>query len=243
MVLEICCYSVACAHNAAQAGADRIELCAAVKDGGLTPSYGMLKQAAGLSVPVYPIVRPGGGDFCYQREEFAAMLQDIALIRDLGFPGFVTGVLCEDGSVDLPRMRQIMQAADGLAVTFHRAFDMCRDPKQALEQLTDLGVARILTSGQQPTALQGLELLVWLTQQSKGPIIMAGAGVRCENIPAFIAAGIRELHSSAGCWQSSPMDYRNPAISMSGEDKADEYRRYQVDAGSVIKMKALSQDG
>lgn len=239
-LLEICCYSPECAWHAAQAGADRIELCASVKEGGITPSYGTLKLVASqLSVPVHPIVRPRAGDFCYQRREFAAILQDIALIRDLGFPGFVTGLLLEDGSIDLLRMRQIMQAAGGLAVTFHRAFDLCREPMQALTQLTDLGVSRILTSGQQPVALQGLELLIRLTQQSRGPIIMAGAGVRYDNIRQFMAAGIRELHSSAGSWQPSPMYYRHPAISLSADTKADEYQRYQLDMDSVRKMKQV----
>lgn len=148
-LLEICCYSVECAVTAQNYGADRIELCAAPKEGGLTPSYGVLKAARqAVTIPVHPIIRPRGGDFCYTAGEFGAMLDDIALVRDLGFPGLVTGLLDEDGNIDLPRMRQVMSAAQGLAVTFHRAFDMCRDPLQAFETLGELGVARILTSGQ-----------------------------------------------------------------------------------------------
>lgn len=134
-LLEICCYSQACAMTAQAAGADRIELCSAVNEGGLTPSAGVLKGVrAQITIPVHPIVRPRGGDFCYNESEFAAMLDDIAFIRELGFPGLVTGVLNEDGGVDLARMHKIMRAADGMAVTFHRAFDMCASPLKALEE-------------------------------------------------------------------------------------------------------------
>lgn len=126
-LLEICCYSVECAVTAQRHGADRIELCAAPKEGGLTPSSGVLKSARqAITIPVHPIIRPRGGDFCYTAGEFSAMLEDIALVRDLGFPGLVIGVLDEDGNIDLPRMRQVMRAARGMAVTFHRAFDMCQ---------------------------------------------------------------------------------------------------------------------
>lgn len=127
-LLEICCYSVECAVTAQRKGADRIEPCAAPKEGGLTPSYGVLTSARkAVTLPVHPIIRPRGGDFCYTSGEFSAMLEDIALVRDLGFPGLVTGLLDEDGEVDLPRMRQVMDAAKGMAVTFHRAFDMCKN--------------------------------------------------------------------------------------------------------------------
>ncbi len=107
-LLEICCYSVECAVTAQRHGADRIELCAAPKEGGLTPSFGVLKSARqAITIPVHPIIRPRGGDFCYTAGEFSAMLEDIALVRDLGFPGLVIGVLDEDGNIDLPRMRQL----------------------------------------------------------------------------------------------------------------------------------------
>lgn len=148
-VLEVCCYSMACARESERCGADRIELCAAPQEGGLTPSYGVLVSAReAITIPVHPIVRPRGGDFCYTEEEFAAMLNDIRMVRDLGFPGLVTGVLDADGQVDIPRMKKIMAAAGPLAVTFHRAFDLCADPRQAWKTLGTLGVKRILTSGQ-----------------------------------------------------------------------------------------------
>ncbi|EPD6701235.1 copper homeostasis protein CutC [Cronobacter dublinensis] len=238
-LLEICCYSLACAVTAQEAGADRIELCSAVNEGGLTPSAGVLKGArAQLTLPVHPIVRPRGGDFCYRADEFATMLDDIAFIRELGFAGLVTGVLNEDGEVDIARMRKIMRAADGMAVTFHRAFDMCASPLKALEELTDLGVARILTSGQQATAEKGISLITELKRQSRAPIIMAGAGVRLSNLDLFLAQGIDELHSSAGIHIASPMRYRNTGVSMSSDASADEYVRYQVDGNAVAAMKA-----
>lgn len=238
-LLEICCYSLACAVTAQEAGADRIELCSAANEGGLTPSAGVLKGArAQITLPVHPIVRPRGGDFCYRADEFATMLDDITFIRELGFAGLVTGVLNEDGEVDIARMRKIMRAADGMAVTFHRAFDMCASPLKALEELTDLGVARILTSGQQATAEKGISLITELKRQSRAPIIMAGAGVRLSNLDLFLAQGIDELHSSVGIHIASPMRYRNTGVSMSSDASADEYARYQVDGNAVAAMKA-----
>ena len=238
-LLEICCYSQACAVTAERAGADRIELCAAPAEGGLTPSAGTLRRVREtVRIPVHPIIRPRGGDFCYSAEEFAVMLEDIAFIRDLGFPGLVIGLLNEDGEVDIPRMQKIMQAAKGMAVTYHRAFDMCANPLNALEELTDLGVARILTSGQQPTAEKGVSLLRELKVRSRAPIIMAGAGVRLSNLSVFVAAGVDELHSSAGMTVASPMRYRNENVSMSSDASADEYSRYLVDGDMVAAMKA-----
>ncbi|EKY3198683.1 copper homeostasis protein CutC [Cronobacter turicensis] len=239
-VLEICCYSQACAKTAEAAGADRIELCSAINEGGLTSSAGVLKGVrAQITIPVHPIVRPRGGDFCYSESEFAAMLDDIAFIRELGFPGLVTGVLNEDGEVDLARMRKIMRAAEGMAVTFHRAFDMCASPLKTLEELTDLGVTRILTSGQQASAEKGILLITELKRRTRAPIIMAGAGVRLSNLNLFLAQGIDELHSSAGIHVASPMRYRNTGVSMSSDASADEYSRYQVDGDAVAAMKAV----
>jgi copper homeostasis protein len=239
-VLEICCYSMECAVTAQQKGADRVELCAAPKEGGLTPSFGVLKSVRdAVSIPVHPIIRPRGGDFCYSAGEFSAMLDDVAQVNALGFPGLVIGPLNEDGHIDMPRMRQVMAAAKGMAVTFHRAFDMCVDPQQAYENLADLGVARVLTSGQQASAEKGLSLIMELSARSGVPRIMAGAGVRASNLHKFLDAGVNELHSSAGKWMPSPMRYRNTGLSMSTDAAADEYSRYSVDGESVAEMKAI----
>lgn len=239
-LLEICCYSLECAIAAERAGADRIELCAGPAEGGLTPSPGtLLRVRQSVTIPVHPIIRPRGGDFCYTADEFAVMLEDIAFVRDLGYPGLVTGVLNEDAEVDIPRMKKIIQAAQGMAVTFHRAFDMCANPFKAMDSLADIGVARILTSGQQLTALEGLSLLRELKAHSCAPIIMAGAGVRLSNLGAFIAGGVDELHSSAGMHVASPMRYRNAEVSMSSDARTDEYARYVVDGATVAAMKAM----
>jgi len=239
-LLEICCYSMECAREAQLKGADRIELCAAPLEGGLTPSFGVLKSVRQqVTIPVHPIVRPRGGDFCYTEGEFTAMLEDIRTLRELGFPGLVTGVLNAAGQVDLPRMQLIMDAAGPLTVTFHRAFDMCADPHQAFRQLASLGVARILTSGQQPSAEKGLSLIRELIAASDTPIIMAGAGVRANNLELFLNAGVKELHSSAGQWVPSPMRYRNPGLSMSTDPDADEYSRYAVNGASVAEMSTI----
>ncbi len=240
VLLEICCYSLECALAAQRFGADRIELCAAPLEGGLTPSYGVLKSVRQqVTLPVHPIIRPRGGDFCYSDGEFSAMLEDVRTVRELGFPGLVIGILSEDGQVDMPRMRQIMAAAGDLAVTFHRAFDMCQDPHEAFDNLAELGVARILTSGQQPSAVKGVSLIAELIARSRVPIIMAGAGVRADNLETILNAGVEEVHSSAGQWVPSPMRYRNPGLSMSTDPNADEYLRYAVNGASVVEMKAI----
>lgn len=239
-LLEVCCYSIECAREAQRRGADRIELCAAPLEGGLTPSAGVLALARReITIPVHPIIRPRGGDFCYTEGEFAAMLDDVSAVRELGFPGLVIGVLDADGGVDMPRMRQIMVAAGALAVTFHRAFDMCADPLQAFDNLAQLGVARVLTSGQQPTAEKGLSLIRELISRGDAPSVIAGAGIRASNLTQFLAAGVKEVHSSAGQWLPSAMRYRNPGLSMSTDPDADEYARYAVNGDAVAEMKAI----
>lgn len=239
-LLEICCYGIDCAVTAQLAGADRLELCSAPKEGGLTPSAGVLRKVKErVSIPVHPIIRPRGGDFCYTDAEFETMLEDIAFVRELGYPGLVIGMLDGEGHVDVSRMKRVMEQAKGMAVTFHRAFDMCHNPHQALEQLTDLGVARILTSGQQQNAELGLSLLRELKQHSRAPIIMAGAGVRLSNLKKFVDQGIDEMHSSAGQTVPSPMRYRKAGVSMSADAEADEFNRYCVDGDVVAAMKAM----
>ncbi|WP_237386421.1 copper homeostasis protein CutC [Xenorhabdus sp. Sc-CR9] len=241
ITLEICCYSVNCALIAQKAGADRIELCASPPEGGLTPSSGALRQAIQqISIPVHPIVRPRGGDFCYNNIDFEVMKNDVAYLRDMGFPGVVFGILNEVGHIDRLRMRQLMSLSGNMEVTFHRAFDMCFDPHAALEQLTELGVKRILTSGQQQNAEMGLPLLKELVQASQGPIIMPGAGVRVSNVSKFLEFGMTEVHSSAGQLKPSSMKYRKAGVTMSSDDcDVDEYSHYCVDGQLVESMKGV----
>lgn len=161
------------------------------------------------------------------------------MVRELGFSGLVTGILDADGDVDMPRMEKIMIAAGSLQVTFHRAFDMCANPLNTLKKLADLGIARVLTSGQKSDAVQGLTKIMELIAQPGAPIIMAGAGVRASNLSLFLDAGVQEVHSSAGVWLASPMRYRNSGLSMSSDAQADEYSRYAVDGAAVAEMKAI----
>lgn len=240
--LEVCCYSAECAIIAEQSGADRIELCCGPKEGGLTPGYGTLCSVRErTTLPVHPIVRPRSGDFCYSTIEFEVMLSELKQIRDMGFPGVVIGLLDVEGSVDLTRMRRVMSHAGNMAITFHRAFDMCRNPYHTLSQLTDLGVARILSSGQQQSAEIGLGLLKELTTLSRGPIIIAAGGIRLTNLNKFVKGGIKEVHSSAGKFVASAIRYRKAGININTDIEVDECSHYCVNSEMVAQMKhALS---
>lgn len=241
-VLEISCYSVSCALRAEKAGADRVELCAGRLEGGTTPAYGSLISARDqLTIPVFPILRPRGGDFCYSQQEFEEMKSDLSLMRELGYPGVVLGMLNENGGLDSARMQTLLGLAGTMEITFHRAFDMCADPMLMLQQLTDLGVSRILTSGQRDTAELGLPLLqtLWAkTVNTHGPIILPGSGIRLGNMQTFIQAGAHEIHSSASHTVPSPMRYHQPGVNMSRDSGADEFARVEVDPDAVSQMKA-----
>lgn len=201
--LEICCYNASDALVAEQAGADRIELCAGRPEGGTTPSFGLLQSAQELlSIPVFPMVRPRGGDFVYDEREFEAMTTDVKTICVLGFPGLVFGILDPHGDVDVVRCRDLLSLARSInpdiEVTFHRAFDEVRDPALAYQQLAELGFARLLTSGQQQTALAGIDLLESLiSKRGNNPIVMPGGGIRPDNVEQLLAIGATNVHSSA----------------------------------------------
>lgn len=199
MTLEICANSYQSAIHAQQAGAHRIEFCSELTVGGITPSYGLLKQVLSrLKIPVFVLIRPRSGDFVYTEEEFNAMKMDIELSKDLGAQGIVSGVLTKDHHIDEVRTCELVELARPLQFTFHRAFDEIINPMEGLEQLIHMGVDRLLSSGQQSTAHQGLELLERLVEQSAHRIIvMAGSGVTPENVSDFRRIGIKEVHASA----------------------------------------------
>lgn len=224
---EVCANSVESCLAAQRGGADRVELCAAIPEGGTTPSFGAIAYARhNLDIKLNVIVRPRGGDFLYSPIEAATLLADIDTLRPLQVDGIVTGALTAAGDIDLRLMEAVMEAAEGIPVTFHRAFDRCRRPQEALEQLISLGVKRVLTSGQQPTALEGATLLRQLVDQAAGRIIiMPGCGV-CETNIARIAqlTGAREFHFSAREAVKSAMRTRNSEVKM-GSDDIDEYTR------------------
>ncbi len=179
LLFEICIDSVDGAVAAQQGGAQRVELCDNLVEGGTTPSIGTIRLArANIAIGLNVIIRPRGGDFCYTPLEFEVMRQDILAAREAGADGVVIGLLQPDGRVDAARTRALVELARPLSVTFHRAIDLCRDPLEALEDLAAIGVDRILTSGCRPTALEGAEVIAGLVRRSNGRVvIMAGGGV------------------------------------------------------------------
>ncbi len=235
---EVCANSVESCLAAQEGGAHRVELCAGIPEGGTTPSYGEIAIAREmLGIKLHVIIRPRGGDFLYSPTEVRTMLKDIKMARTLGVDGVVLGCLTRQGNIDMPLMYDLMEVAKGMSVTFHRAFDVCRDPVEALEQIITLGCNRLLTSGQQPTAEQGIATLKALQEQAAGRItLLAGCGINENNI-AHIAqeTGITEFHFSARTKQESLMQHRNTAVSMGGTVTIDEYQRNITSADRVRK--------
>ena len=234
-ILEICAGSVASAIAARDGGAQRIELCAALEVGGVTPSEGLIAEARkveGLVLNV--IIRPRGGDFLYDSHETACMEEDIRTCKRLGVDGVVIGALTADGDIDTATCKRLINAADGMSVTFHRAFDMCRNPQKALEELIALGCHRVLTSGQAATAEAGTELLHKLVEQADGRIIiMPGCGVNSNNAAKILqATGANEIHASARKSVGSGMLFRHSGVSMGNPD-SDEYARKETDVNEV----------
>lgn len=210
IILEIAVFNIQSAIMAAQAGANRLELCENPFDGGTTPSYGTLKTVREkITIPVFPIIRPRGGDFLYSEEEFEVMKKDILLCKSLGFEGIVTGLLNSDATIDVKRTDALVKTAYPMEVTFHRAFDRAADPLQALETVIDCGCQRILTSGQVPNSFDGKELIKQLILQAdERIIIMPGSGVRSNNIAELATyTGAIELHSSARKNIASVMEF------------------------------------
>lgn len=198
--LEVAANSVASARAAEAGGAARVELCTALELGGLTPSHATIALACErLRIPVRVLIRPRAGDFVYSDDECATMRRDIEACRDLGAAGVVLGVLDAAGDIDVARCRALIGAARGLRVTFHRAFDLARDPRQALETVIALGCDRLLTSGQQPTAAAGAGLIGQLVGWARDRIVvMPGAGIDADNVVALArATGAHEFHASA----------------------------------------------
>lgn len=238
-LFEVCANSVESCVAAQAGGANRVELCAGIPEGGTTPSYGDIALARELlsSTRLHVIIRPRGGDFLYSPLEQRIMLKDIEIAKKLGADGVVFGCLTPEGDIDLPLMEHLMEASEGMSVTFHRAFDVCRNPLKALEDIIALGCERILTSGQQPTAEQGIPLLKELQEKAGERIILlAGCGVKEENIARIAReTGIREFHFSAREEVVSGMRYRNEAVSMGGTVHISEYARPVTTAQRVAR--------
>ena len=233
--IEIATTDFPTTQSAVEGGAHRIELCANLAEGGTTPSFGMLKHCREkFQVELYPMIRPRGGDFFYTEEEFKLMLDDAKLCKQLGCDGIVTGFLNRDGSIDVQRTSKIVEAVYPLGVTFHRAFDRCRDPFQAMEELIEIGCERILTSGQKPNALDGAPLIGKLNEKADHRIIiMPGAGVNVETIGRIREiTGCVEFHASLRTTRKSEMEFVHAEFAGSNES----YTNNAIDPDEVRRL-------
>ncbi|WP_316803307.1 copper homeostasis protein CutC [Pedobacter nototheniae] len=236
-VLEICANSYASALAAQNGGAKRVELCDNLAEGGTTPSYGQIVLSKkNLHIEIWPIIRPRGGDFLYSDLEFELIKEDIKICKSLNCDGIVTGILNQDGSIDKKRMHELIELAKPMPVAFHRAFDMSNDKEKALEDLIELGIVRVLSSGGSSSAIKGLDALAKLVKQANGRIaIMPGAGINENNIIELMTkTGAQDFHASAKAFVASKMEYRNTKTKMGNID--DEY---QYELTSVDQVKKL----
>lgn len=239
-MLEICAGSWDSVLAARDGGADRVELCSGLAEGGLTPSLGLIRTACRLDgLKVHVLIRPRGGDFLYTETEVALMEDDIRSAIDAGADGVVVGSLTPDGDVDTLQLRRWVAAAGGRNVTFHRAFDLCRQPEQALQDIADCGCNRLLTSGQADKAINGLLLLARLVVRAGDRLsIMPGSGVNAANAVSILTAtGAHELHASARRTVMSQMRFRHGGVSMG--QPADEYTRLETHPDEVRAIRRV----
>ncbi|MEZ4792055.1 MAG: copper homeostasis protein CutC [Gelidibacter sp.] len=232
MKLEICASNYQSAINAEKAGADRIELCSELAIGGVTPSFGLIKQVLeAVKIPVFVLVRPRSGNFTYSDEEFDIMKKDIELCRDLGCAGIVSGILNADDSVDVERTKKLVELSKPLYFTFHRAFDWTPNPYEALEHLIKLNVDRILTSGQESSAKKGIFVLQQLKKLANGRLkILPGGGINPNNVLVFKGAGFEEVHCSATLVSTV---HPKPKVPMNSAAFFDETVQYDSDVDLI----------
>lgn len=234
MLLELCVDSVESARTAAENGADRLELCGDLMVGGVSPSPFLIEAVQKLGVPVNVLLRPRFGDFCYTPSEREILLREVELCRKLGVNGVVLGALEPEGRLDRELLARLIAAAGPLHKTLHRAFDLCRDPFEGLEDAVELGFDTILTSGQAASAPQGAELLARLNRRAAGRLtILAGSGVNSGNLARLAEeTGLRAFHMSARRGEDSPMRFRRAGVPM-GLPLAGEYERFYADPAEV----------
>ncbi len=244
--LEVCVESVDGAVAAQNGGADRVELCANLLEGGTTPSAGSVRLARRLlQIGLQVMVRPRGGDFCYSANEFEVMKLDIESAKAAGADGVVFGILASDGSIDVPRTQELASLARPMSVTFHRAFDMTRDPFAAVETLAALGIDRVLTSGQESSVLEGLDLIAALVRRAGDRIIiMPGGGIHERNFARIAGqSGASELHVAALAETDGAMKFRNPRCFMGGELRPPEFSILATDAARVHNFVCTLRNG
>lgn len=232
MIVEVCANSFQSALNAQQAGANRIELCSELAVGGITPNYGLLKKVTSeLDIPVHVLIRPRSGDFTYNESEFEVMKKNIALCKRINCSGIVSGVLHQDMTLDAARTKELVDLASPMTFTFHRAFDWIADPLEAAEKLAKIGVARILTSGQAPSAVEGLSMLTQLKDAFSG-IILAAGGIHLGNVLLFKENAFAEIHLSATVQRKT---IESPKVSLNSTKHFDETKQ------SVSSLAILQQ--
>jgi len=237
--LEICVDSMGSAVNAQAAGADRVELCDNLAEGGTTPSMGMILSARkNLSIGLHVIIRPRGGDFLYSAQEFEIMFKDIEICRESGVDGVVTGLLKADGTIDVERTKYLAESATPMAVTFHRAFDLCSDPAKGMEDIILTGATRILTSGQMNFAMEGAELINRLVRMAgERIIIMPGSGLDESNIAKIAElTAAKEFHLTGRKVADSKMIFRRDGIPMGGFPDIPVYSRKVADTEKIMKI-------
>lgn len=244
MKCELCTYTIEACRVAARLGIDRVELCASPSDGGITPSIAAIEQASTIGgIDVSVMIRPRGGDFLYTDDEFKIMMHDIEHARRAGATGVVFGILTPDGKVDMERTRHLVEAAQGMETTFHRAVDMTADYTQAISDIVTTGCTRILTSGGYDKAIDGVEEIAKAIVIASGRIeIMIGSGVTPANALQLATTGADALHFSAKRMTASGMLYRNPRISMGGNSSIDEFALRSVDEEEIKAMLRLIKD-
>jgi copper homeostasis protein len=243
MVVEIVVYNIESALRAQEGRADRIELCDNPGEGGTTPSYGTIENIRqNINLDVFVMIRPRGGDFHYSNYEFHSMKRDIDQCQKLSVDGVVFGILNEDGTIDKKRCKELIARARPLKVTCHRAFDMTRDPFEALEDCIEVGFDRILTAGQQATAIAGVALIAELIEKANGRIaIMPGSGVNERTVEEIVSkTKAKEIHFSATVFRDSAMEYKNPGITGMGDNEGSEFKLRTVDPARIRKMRQLA---
>jgi copper homeostasis protein len=242
VLLEICCGSIDDAIEAEKGGADRVELCSALFLGGLTPSLGTIQEAKRrLKIPIVVMVRPRGGGFAYSEAEMASMERDAEGAVENGADGVVFGILKSDGAIDVARCRRIHQLIGKRQAVFHRAFDVTPDPFEALEQLVDLGITRILTSGQKDSVPEGVELIKKLIERAGDRIeILPGGGIQAWNVKEMIErTGCRQVHLTASRMVSDTSTRARPAITFGGALYPPEDRCQVTDEKLVRRLSTM----
>ncbi len=239
--IEVCAFSLESCLAAEKGGANRIELCGSMYEGGTTPSAGLIQIAKQrVNIQIHAMIRPRGGDFCYSEEEISVMQADIRMAKELGCEGIILGILQTNGQVNIAQTKELVALAKPMIVTFHRAIDMTPDYLEALEDIIETGCERILTSGQKNTAIEGIKNIKTLVEKANGRIeIMAGSGVNIDNAQALMHTGVNALHLTGKSIRDSEMVYRKEGITMGGLSEVPEYEIVYSDSEKIRAVVGL----